>query len=394
MKAPAVHCNYDKMAPVDSLVENPRNPNTHNPKQILLLSKIIGGQGWRNPIVVSKRSGFIVSGHGRLKAAKLLELQAVPVNVQPFKTEADEWAHLIADNRLAELADMDNSALKELLLELDTGEIDMDFTGYEQDALENLMTQFYDGEENEDIPERSSELSKRWSTERGQIWQLGEHRVMCGDAASKEDMAALLNGQRVNMVFTDPPYGIAYNTQTRWPDGYGLPIKSKKNRGPILEGDEKSFDPSCILKTFPRVQEIFIWGFQYYPDKLGPGGIIVWNRKMKEQEETPWLDFELCWSKKPRSQMAWVTWGGFKFREKGEERWHTTQKPVELVAWFFERWGKRGNVVADPFLGSGTTLMACENFGRKCYGMEIDPGNAAVILERWSHATGNEPQKL
>ena len=393
-KAPAVHCNFDKMVKIDALVENPRNPNTHNSKQVSLLAKIIGAQGWRNPIVVSKRSGFIVSGHGRLKAARELGLESVPVNEQPFKTEVDEWAHLVADNRIAELAEMDNLALKDLLSEMDTGEIDMDFTGYDHDALEDLMTQFYVGDENEEIPERSAELSKKWGSERGQVWQLGGHRVACGDAGSKEDMAALLNGQRVNMVFTDPPYGIGYNAKTRWPDGYGLPIKSKKNRGPVLKGDDKPFDPSIILETFPRVPEIFIWGFQNFAEKLRPGGIIVWNRKTASQGETAWLDFELCWSKKPRSKMAWITWGGFKHTEKGEERWHTTQKPVELVEWFFKRWGKRGNVVADIYLGSGTTLMACENTGRKCYGMEIDPGNVAVVLERWKSATGNEPQKL
>ena len=145
-KGPKIHCAHDKMSPVDSLVENPRNPNKHSPRQILLLSNIIAGQGWRAPIVVSKRSGFVVAGHARLKAAKVLELQTVPVNVQPFESEADEWAHLIADNRIAELAEMDTASLKDLLIRLDTGEINMELTGYDPEALNHLMEEL-DGPE-------------------------------------------------------------------------------------------------------------------------------------------------------------------------------------------------------------------------------------------------------
>lgn len=126
---------------VSALVPHPRNPNTHSTAQIELLAKIIAGQGWRAPIVVSKDSGFVVSGHARLKAAERLGLDSVPVNLQPFKTQADEWAHLVADNRIAELAEMDNKLLKDLLSDMDTGAVDMDLTGYDNAALEDLMTQ-------------------------------------------------------------------------------------------------------------------------------------------------------------------------------------------------------------------------------------------------------------
>jgi len=125
--------------PLGEMVEHPKNPNQHSPAQIMLLAKIIGGQGWRAPIVVSKRSGYIVAGHARLRAAKLLELEKVPISLQEFKTEADELAHLISDNRIAELAEMNTRALKDLLIELDTGEIDMEFTGYTSNSLGQLM---------------------------------------------------------------------------------------------------------------------------------------------------------------------------------------------------------------------------------------------------------------
>ena len=127
-----VHCSHDALVDITEIVANPRNPNKHPDKQVALLAKIIRHQGWRAPVVVSKRSGFVVAGHGRLQAAKLLQVQVVPVNFQEFATEADEWAHVIADNRIAELAETDGAMLKDLLIELDsaTQDFDMDLSGF------------------------------------------------------------------------------------------------------------------------------------------------------------------------------------------------------------------------------------------------------------------------
>lgn len=134
---PAVHCAHAKLVDVTELIPNPRNPNKHGDKQVAMLAKIIRHQGWRAPITVSKRSGFIVTGHGRLEAAKLLQVQTVPVDFQDFATEADEWAHLVADNRIAELAEIDGVGLGGLLKDLD-GKIDMDLTGFDDQSLKSL----------------------------------------------------------------------------------------------------------------------------------------------------------------------------------------------------------------------------------------------------------------
>jgi ParB-like chromosome segregation protein Spo0J len=139
--APVVHCAHDEMVPIESLIPHPRNPNRHSEAQINLLAGIIAAQGWRNPITVSERSGFIVAGHARLLAAQKLGLLEVPVDRQPFTTEAEEWAYLISDNRIAELAERDSAMLKDLLQELDTGAFNMNLTGYDLAALEELMTQ-------------------------------------------------------------------------------------------------------------------------------------------------------------------------------------------------------------------------------------------------------------
>jgi ParB-like chromosome segregation protein Spo0J len=134
-----IHCAFDELADPAVLIPNPRNPNRHPTQQVELLAKIIRSQGWRAPITVSNRSGFVVRGHGRLEAALRLGTKEVPVDRQDCATEAEEWADLIADNRLSELADMDRKSLKQLVQELDTGEIDMDLTGFDAAALEELF---------------------------------------------------------------------------------------------------------------------------------------------------------------------------------------------------------------------------------------------------------------
>lgn len=147
-----VHCSHDSLVDVVSLVPNPRNPNKHPDKQIALLSKIIRHQGWRAPIVVSKRSGFIVAGHGRLEAAKLLQVETVPVNHQDFKTEADEYAHLIADNRIAELAEPEFSEIATLLKEIQGTGLDLDITGFQEHDINTLLSANWEPD-NVNIPE-------------------------------------------------------------------------------------------------------------------------------------------------------------------------------------------------------------------------------------------------
>lgn len=142
-----INCAYKKLVKVADLVKHPRNPNTHSPKQIELLAKILKSTGFRSPIVVSERSGFIVKGHGRLESAIKAGFDSVPVDVQNYESEAEEWSDMIADNRIAELSELDSATLKDLIEELDTGENDLDLTGFEAPNLENLMSQFFQGEE-------------------------------------------------------------------------------------------------------------------------------------------------------------------------------------------------------------------------------------------------------
>ena len=155
---PAIRCAYDELVGIETLVPNPRNPNRHPPAQIAMLAKVIAYQGWRAPIVVSTLSGFIVAGHGRFEAAKALGLLAVPIDRQDFSSEAEEWAHLIADNRLAELAEADEAGLRELLGELKATDFSMDLTGFDAAALDGLMIIPEEPESPEEFPEAGEDI--------------------------------------------------------------------------------------------------------------------------------------------------------------------------------------------------------------------------------------------
>ncbi len=151
----AVHCAYDDLQDIVNLVAHPRNPNRHPDKQVALLAKVIRHQGWRSPIVVSRRSGFIVTGHGRYQAAKVLGVEKVPVNFQDFATEADELAHLVADNRIAELADGDDDGIAALLKELGDAKLDLDLTGYDAGAIDDLLAEVKKDSEADEEPTAS-----------------------------------------------------------------------------------------------------------------------------------------------------------------------------------------------------------------------------------------------
>ena len=389
------------------LIPNPRNPNTHSDEQIDAIGKVLTHQGGRAPIVVSNRSGFVIAGHGRLLAARRLGWEKVPVDVQEFDSEADEWAHMIADNRLAGLAEMDNAALKNLLVDLDTGAIDMDLTGYDHDALEELMTQFHVDEEPVDAEpqiERADELAEKWGTKLGQVWELGEHQLMCGDSTDTALVERLVGKGKAAMVFTDPPYNIDYGN-----------IKHPKFKVRSIENDSMSdADWKVFCQSIADSIAVATEGCVYVchapnidgrtiasvmDSNFHPSTTVVWNKdvftlgrgKYQNKHEPIWFGWEKAGKAfTDRRDLANV-WD--LPRPKASEL-HPTMKPVELVVRAISHASKQGDTVFDPFLGSGTTLMACENLGRKCRGIELSPSYVAVTIERWHEATGNDPKLI
>jgi len=214
-----VFCSYDEIADISTLKPNPKNPNKHNDRQIALLGEIIRSTGWRQPITVSKRSGLMVKGHGRRLAAIQAGIKTVPVEYQEYQSEAEEHADLIADNRIAELAELDMTRLVEMVEGLAETDVPVELTGFTQDDLQKILDELNgpDGDETADegdSPEDDNAENKPVYSKEGDLWHLGSHRLLCGRATSQEDIDRLMDGKLAQLVHTDPPYGVSYETQS------------------------------------------------------------------------------------------------------------------------------------------------------------------------------------
>lgn len=210
-----VFCAHDELLPLAKIIPNPKNPNTHSKEQIKLLSEIIKATGWRAPITISTRSGFIVKGHGRLEAAKAIGAETAPVDYQNYTSEAEEYADLVADNRLSELSEIDNTKLADILSDMDTGEIPMILSGYSEDDLEGILTAIA-GEDDAEPNDQDDELEQPYVpiSQKGDLWKLGAHRLVVGDATDEATIERLMDGELASMINCDPPYGVSYETQS------------------------------------------------------------------------------------------------------------------------------------------------------------------------------------
>lgn len=232
----------------------------------------------------------------------------------------------------------------------------------------------------------------------GELYQLGAHRLMCGDGADVKQIKHLMNDEKADMVYTDPPYGFGYK-----PNFYikmNGTMNRNKNDFDQLKNDsgDWDFDASHIIKIFEYCEEIYLWGADYYCWTLPKhGSWIVWNKTGGHEnlDKMPGASFELCWSRsKHKRHIIDLTWRGAFGHNKqhdGNRKMHPTQKPVKLHQWFFEKWGKDKNNIVDLYGGSGSTLIACEKAKKKCFMMEIDPHYCHVILDRYVEYAGKDP---
>src|SRR6185437_12717570 len=208
----------------------------------------------------------------------------------------------------------------------------------------------------------------------GDLWQLGKHRLLCGDATCAEDVARLLGGVQIGACITDPPYGVSWNTDYRRFNG------SVERNYLRVANDHKPFDPRPLL----RFRSVVLWGANCYPSNLSTGSVLVWDKRWKSGKSFL-TDGEVAWMNRGHGTYIYtLAASGSHFPDT---RFHPTQKPVALNEWCMEK-AKAGQRVYDPYLGSGTTLIACERTGRTCYGMEIEPHYCDIILRRWEQATG------
>lgn len=393
------------MVDVEKLIPNPRNPNRHPEGQIKLLAKIIAAQGFRNSIVVSKRSGFVIKGHGRLDAAKLLEMATVPVDFQDYESEAAEWADMLADNRISELAETDKDELKALLKELD-GKIDLDLTGFDEDSLDDLLKRLdtTEGDGNTVTPPPVNPITKP-----GDLYELGQHRLLCGDSTSVEDVRRIMNGERAILFATDPPYLVGYDgtnhpgtrpkTNTDWSETYG-PSWDEADASQNNELYDR-FIKAAIAEAIDPHAAWYCWHAsrrqRMVEDAWEKNGAfvhqqIIWakpNRPILTRSWYLWAH-EPCFfgwikgNKPPREtpdyeRSVWEIEG----LNNDERPDHPTPKPLECFAVPMRQHTNKGGLCYEPFSGSGTQLIAGEQLGRRVYGLEISPAYCDVIVRRW-----------
>ena len=402
-----IHCEYTELKEPESLVGHPKNPNEHSEEQIRLLAKIINHQGWRNPIVVSRRSNFIVAGHARLKAALHLKVESVPVDFQDFENEADEYAHLVADNRIAELAEADNSLIAELIAELEAQGLSAELAGFTSEDLESLIKDIGidEGDEDAEINEElADQLEDKWGVKEGQLWQLGEHKIICGDSTSEEVVNKLLGDEKPNLMVTDPPYGVNYDANWR---NERLEFFEGRATGKVLNDDNADWSEAwnlfegdvayvyhAMVKSDIVARNLQELGFEIRSQ-------IIWNKNQLAFSRCHYHPkHEPCWYVVRKGKQA--NWQGDRTQStvwdidkpQKSETGHSTQKPVECMARPIRNNSAPGDLVYEPFSGSGTTIMACENLKRKCRAIELNAGYVAIAIERWHEATGKEPKLL
>lgn len=376
-----------EIADINSIQPYINNPRKLKDSAIDKVAMSIKEYGFRQPIVVDANR-IIVVGHTRYRASKKLGLKEVPITIAENLTQEQINAYRIADNRTNEEAEWDLELLKTEIKELELADFNLDLTGFDEDQLNNMLFEEKQGLTDEDaVPEAPEEPI----TKLGDIWKLGNHRLMCGDSTDFEYTNKLLQ-DKIDLVFTDPPYGIDVVKNNSVGGGK---IAKTNNYNEII-GDKttetaKKFYELCIninLKNF------ILWGGNYFTDFLLPSRCwIIWDKEMTgnfSEAEMGWTSFN-----KGGVKVFKHLWNGLsrKGNRKDElkSRVHPTQKPVGLFCEIFKKFTDF-KTIYDGFLGSGSTLIACEKMDRVCYGMELDPKYCDVIVKRWEQFTGKKAE--
>jgi DNA modification methylase len=382
--------NIDKLTPY---ARNPRKNDGAVDKVAASLKEF----GWRQPIVVDAE-GVIIAGHTRYKAARKLGMDKVPVHIADGLTPAQIKAYRIADNKVGELAEWDMELLALEVEDLKLEDYPIDLTGFDLDELPG-------GSEDVDVDaepqtDKAEELRVKWGVEPGQLWELGEHRILCGDSTKKEDVERCLGGVKPLLMVTDPPYGVEYDPSWRADAGVN---KNKDKMGKVANDDVADWSPAWRLfdgdaayvyhagVMSSTVQaSLELCGFKIRAQ-------VIWakDRMALSRGDYHW-QHEPCWyavrEGKPghrTDDRTQTTLWSIPARDDSGHG-HGTQKPVECMARPIRN--HDSEFVYEPFSGSGTTIIACEQLGRKCRAIEISPGYVAVALQRWADATGKTPK--
>lgn len=410
VEAPMIKCRYDKLVDPKKLKPYPRNRNAHTKDQIERLAKLLKYQGIRAPIVLSSLSKCIVKGHGTRLAIMENKWDKCPVVIQKFDDEDQEYAFVQSDNAIAEWASLDLSLINADLEHIGSEKFDLDMLGIKDFELEPADK--YADKDADAVPEtKQNELGVRL----GDIYQLGEHRLMCGDSTDLEAVKTLMDGKKADLWLTDPPYGVGMEAREKSSSSW---VNKSRVQGAKIENDDLPMDQlqDFWFKAAEAAYSVTSDKASYYWFACQGGDqmmmmMSISRAKWKLRHEIIWAKDQMVFGRCDYHYKHEPIFYGWK--QKGSHEWfgdrkqtsmleiprpkssdlHPTMKPVELLDILIKNNTKQNMNVLDTFGGSGSTLIACEKASRKAYVMELDPHYVSVIIKRFEKFSGKKAIK-
>ena len=386
-----------QLVPLGKLVPYINNARTHSPEQLAKLRSSLREFGFINPVIID-RDYNIIAGHGRVLAAKEEGIREVPCVFVDYLTEAQKKAYILADNRMALDAGWDEELLRIEIESLQGEDFDVSLTGFEEQELADLFAIEGDKAAKDDDFDLSAALEKASFVERGDLWIVGRHRLLCGDATRTEDVERLMDGKKANLIVTDPPYGVSFKSS----DGLTIQNDSMK--------DEEFY--IFLLTAFQCMAEHLENGgssYVFHADTEGLNfrkafidagfhlaGVCIWvkNSLVLGRSDYQWQHEPVLFGWKKGGKHSWYSdrrqttiWN---YDKPKRNKNHPTSKPLDLLGYPICNSSQENAIVLDSFGGSGSTLMACEQLNRICHMMELDEKYASVILRRYVEDTGDK----
>lgn len=382
------------LADVSELIPYVRNARTHSEAQVSQIAASIREFGFLSPILVAE-DNTILAGHGRLAAALKLGLKKVPCVKENHLTETQKRAYIIADNKLSLNAGWDNELLAVELSEIEGADFNLDLLGFDEAELSSIFDA--DKDVNEDDFDVEKELEEPCFSKTGDMWTLGRHRVICGDATKLETYKTLLEDTKVNLVVTDPPYNVNY-------EGAAGKIKNDN-----MEDDkfyqflfnsfvnmEQAMADDASIYVFHADTEGLNFRKAFQDAGFYLSGCCIWKKPSLVLGRSPyqWQHEPCLYGWKKKGKHKWYAGrketSVWEFEKSKKNADHPTMKPIALLAYPIKNSSMTNSLVLDPFAGSGSTLIACEQTGRICYAIELDEKYCDVIVKRYIEQVGND----
>ena len=386
-----------EIVPIEKLVPYINNARTHSPEQITKLRASLREFGFINPVIIDKDYG-VIAGHGRLMAAKEEGIKEVPCVLADHLTEAQKKAYILADNRMAMDAGWDEELLRIEIEALQAEAFDVGLTGFDEKEIADLFSGGDGNGAEDDDFDLSEALEKASFVKRGDLWKVGRHYLMCGDATDAADVTFLMNGKRANLIVTDPPYGVSFkssdgltiqNDSIQGDDFYQFLYKAFKNMADHLEKGGAAYVFHADTEGLNFRKAFIDAGFHL-------AGVCIWvkNSLVLGRSDYQWQHEPVLYGFLKNGKHPWYSDRKqttiLNYDKPKRNKNHPTSKPLDLLGYPIQNSSQENSIVLDTFGGSGSTMMACQQTGRTCYMIELDEKYASVILRRYVEDFGDE----